>query len=383
MAESKNIRILAVDDNDALRYSLSRTLQGGGYQVIEARNAAEALRLAEDCPDLITLDIHLPDRDGFEVGRLLKANPRTSHIPILHISATFVDTEYRVRGLQVADAYLAEPISREELLATVGALLRLKQAERNAQMHAAEAEEARRRLKEAHDELELKVQQRTKELDERNEEVRELTGRILKLQDDERRRLARELHDSTGQMLAAMKMSLDRLCREVSGKDSEGLVMQSIAINEDLTRHLRTMSYLLHPPLLEELGLASALGWYVEGFTQRSRIDVNLQISEQFDRLPDDVEIAIFRVVQECLTNIHRHSGSAVAKIELTRSLEGVRVEVKDEGKGIAPERLRDGKVIHGIGMMGIQERMRQLGGGLEVMSSNKGTTVVATLPLC
>ncbi|MGB9447080.1 MAG: ATP-binding protein, partial [Candidatus Acidiferrum sp.] len=134
---------------------------------------------------------------------------------------------------------------------------------------------------------------------------------------------------------------------------------------------------------LEELGLASALGWYVEGFTQRSRIDVNLQISEQFDRLPDDVEIAIFRVVQECLTNIHRHSGSAVAKIELTRSLEGVRVEVKDEGKGIAPERLRDGKVIHGIGMMGIQERMRQLGGGLEVMSSNKGTTVVATLPLC
>ncbi|MGB9446458.1 MAG: response regulator, partial [Candidatus Acidiferrum sp.] len=244
MAESKNIRILAVDDNDALRYSLSRTLQGGGYQVIEARNAAEALRLAEDCPDLITLDIHLPDRDGFEVGRLLKANPRTSHIPILHISATFVDTEYRVRGLQVADAYLAEPISREELLATVGALLRLKQAERNAQMHAAEAEEARRRLKEAHDELELKVQQRTKELDERNEEVRELTGRILKLQDDERRRLARELHDSTGQMLAAMKMSLDRLCREVSGKDSEGLVMQSIAINEDLTRHLRTMSYL-------------------------------------------------------------------------------------------------------------------------------------------
>ena len=137
MLKNKNATILAVDDNDALRYSLSRTLQGGGYQVIEARNGAEALRLAESCPDLITLDVHLPDKDGFEISRLLKANPRTKHIPILHISATFVEAEYRVRGLETADGYLAEPISREELLATVGALLRLKQAEREAQMHAA------------------------------------------------------------------------------------------------------------------------------------------------------------------------------------------------------------------------------------------------------
>ena len=259
MLENKDVTILAVDDNDALRYSLSRALQGGGYRVVEARNGAEALAMAENCPDLITLDVHLPDKNGFEIGRMLKTNPRTKHIPILHISATFVETEHRVRGLEMADGYLAEPISREELLATVGALLRLKQAEREAQMHAAQAEQARRELEKAHADLEIKVKERTQELDERNREIRDLTGRLLKLQDEERRRLARELHDSTGQMLAAMKMNLARLGHEVAGGASASLVTEMIALNEELSTQLRTMSYLLHPPLLEELGLSSAL----------------------------------------------------------------------------------------------------------------------------
>jgi signal transduction histidine kinase len=382
MAEIKNATILAVDDNDALRYSLSRTLQGGGYKVIEARNGAEALRLAEDVPDLITLDIHLPDKDGFEIGRLLKTNPRTKHIPILHISATFVETEHRVRGLEVADAYLAEPISREELLATVGALLRLKRAEREAQLHAAQAELARRELEKAHNELELRVNERTKELDERNQEIRDLTGRLLKLQDEERRRLARELHDSTGQMLVAIKMNLDRLSHEPKNEDTGNLITQTIAVSEDLSRQLRTMSYLLHPPLLDELGLASALAWYVEGFTQRSSIKVELEVSPEFNRLPEDFELTVFRVVQECLTNIHRHSGSPSAKIRLTRGAEGVRVEVIDEGRGIPAHRMPEGKLVQGIGLMGIRERMRQLGGSLELSSSDKGTTVVARFPM-
>ena len=187
MRDGNDITILTVDDNDALRYSLSRTLKEGGYQVREARNGAEALRMAADSPDLITLDIHLPDMDGFEICRLLKGNPHTAHIPVLHISATFVETEYRVRGLETgADGYLAEPVSRDELLATVGALLRLKKAERAARLHAAEAEKAQRELKTAHDELEQRVLARTEELAQKTEEVRELTGRLLRLQDDER-----------------------------------------------------------------------------------------------------------------------------------------------------------------------------------------------------
>ena len=133
----------------------------------------------------------------------------------------------------------------------------------------------------------------------------------LKLQDNERRRLARELHDSTGQMLVAMKLTLDELSTVAKGEEVESLVAKTVAINEDMSRQLRTMSYLLHPPLLDEVGLPSALKWYADGFAKRSGIEVDLQISPEFGRLPDDMEIALFRVIQECLTNIHRHSGSS------------------------------------------------------------------------
>ena len=377
------ITILAVDDNDALRYSLSRTLQGGGYRVIEARNGAEALELADQSPDLITLDVRLPDVDGFEVCRRLKSNPRTAHIPVLHISATFTDKEYRVRGLETADGYLAEPISREELLATVGALLRLKRAEREARQNAVEAEKAREELKQAHNELELRVQERTRDLSEKTEEVRQLTVRLLRLQDEERRRIARELHDSTGQMLAGMKMFLDQMSQEAKGDKLSSLVAQTIAINDDMTRQLRTMSYLLHPPLLDEIGLPSALQWYADGFSERSGISVDFKTSpNDFGRLPDDMEIALFRTVQESLTNIHRHSGSQTARIRLSRTVEAVDVEISDTGKGVPPQRFHGDQVIPGVGIMGIHERMRQFGGNAEIASSAKGTVVLATIPL-
>jgi signal transduction histidine kinase len=382
MPETKDITILAVDDNDAIRYSLSRALQGGGYRVIEARNGTETLRLANDSPDLITLDVHLPDMDGFEVCRRLKANPRTAHIPVLHISATVTDTENRVRGLEAADGYLAEPVSREELLATVGSLLRLKRAEREARLQASEAEKARQELKEAHNELELRVQERTKELSQRTEQVRELSAKLLSLQDEERRRLARELHDSTGQMLAAMKMVLDEMRIEAKEPKFAALVNQSIELNDEMSRQLRTMSYLLHPPLLDEVGLPSALRWYTEGFAERSAIKVDLQVSEGFDRLPQEMEIAIFRVVQECLTNIHRHSGSPTASVRLNRTNDAVDVEISDTGQGIASDRVRGDRIVSGVGLMGIEERMRQFGGSVKVTSSENGTLVNAGIPL-
>jgi len=382
LPENGDITILAVDDNDALRYSLSRTLQGGGYKVIEARNGAEALQLADQAPDLITLDVRLPDVDGFEVCRRLKGNPKTAHIPVLHISATFTDKEYRIRGLEMADGYLAEPVSREELLATVGALLRLKQAEKEARLQAEGAEQARQELKQAHNELELRVQQRTKELSERTEEVRELTAKLLRLQDAERRRLARELHDSTGQMLAAIKMALDQMSVEAKGEKMSSLVTQTIALNDEMSRQLRTMSYLLHPPLLDEAGLPSALQWYVNGFAQRSGVAVDLHVSPEFGRLPEDMEIGIFRVVQECLINVHRHSGSNSAKIQVMRTNDQVDVTISDTGKGISANHLHGDKVIPWVGLMGIQERMRQFGGTTEIKSSDGGTTVRAQIPL-
>jgi signal transduction histidine kinase len=381
---SSTSTILTVDDNDALRYTITRTLRGGGYTVVEARTGSDALKLAENSPDLITLDLNLPDVDGFEVCRRLKSDPKTAHIPILHISATFVGPEHRVRGLEAgADGYLAEPISGEELLATVGALLRMKQAEREARHQTAEAEKAKQELKKAHDELEMRVHERTAQLEQKNEEIRQLTGRLLRSQDDERRRLARELHDSTGQMVAAMKINLDVLNEKIDARDDETkkLVVESIAIVDEMNRQLRTVSYLLHPPLLDETGLQSALRWYTEGFSQRSGIEVNLEISPGFCRLQHDLEIALFRVVQESLTNVHRHSGSSTAKIQLIREGENIRVEVVDNGNGLSTG-LYEGKFIPGVGIMGMQERMRQFGGNCEIIPTQDGTTIRATVPL-
>src|SRR6267154_5648333 len=240
MRESKDTTILIVDENDALRHTTSRRLEEAGYKVMEARNGAEGLRLADEGPDLVTLNVHLPDMDGFEVCRQLKRNPRTAHIPVLHSSATLAEPEHRVRGLETgADGYLAEPISRDELLATVGALLRLKQAERTARLNQAEAENARSELEKAHEQLEQRVEERTVQLAQKTAEIHQLMGRILTLQDDERRRLAHELHDSTGQMLAAMKLALDEMTEEAKGRKIATLVADTIAINVDMSRQLR------------------------------------------------------------------------------------------------------------------------------------------------
>ena len=220
------------------------------------------------------------------------------------------------------------------------------------------------------------------------ENLRELSARLLQLQDEERRHIARELHDSTGQMLAALSMTLTPL---VQGKNtidpvSRNLVEESLRLIHELSDEVRTFSHLLHPPLLDEVGLSSALRLYLEGFAERSKIHVDLEIPSDFGRLSREVETAIFRVVQECLTNIHRHSGSAVAKISIFRADGEVRVKAEDRGKGIPRERKSNTELSgrEGVGIRGMRERVRQLGGTLEITSpeDGKGTTVIARFPV-
>src|ERR1700758_5173129 len=214
---NNTIRILTVDDNEAFRYSLVRSLRDAGYQVLEARTGAEALARAAELPDLITLDVNLPDINGFQVCRKIKADPATTHIPILHVSSTYVDPKSRIQGLEGgADAYLAEPIDRGELVATVGALLRLKRAETAARLQAEAAEAARRELAQLNSTLETRVSERTAELNIANEGLRELSVRLLQLQDAERRRIARELHDTVGQLLSAITMNMAVVEAELS-----------------------------------------------------------------------------------------------------------------------------------------------------------------------
>jgi signal transduction histidine kinase len=213
--------------------------------------------------------------------------------------------------------------------------------------------------------------------------LRDLTGRLLRLQDEERRRIARELHDGAGQNLVALSMNLARLARLVRADErTSAIVADSLGLVEQSVQEMRTLSYVLHPPTLDGVGLASAVRWYVDGFAKRSGIDVRLELPATTERLPQEVESALFRVIQESLINIHRHSGSGTATIRLHRESRAVRLEVMDQGAGFAAALPGDGQGSFGGGIPGMRERLHQLGGHLDIRSDARGTTVTAVAPL-
>jgi two-component system NarL family sensor kinase len=226
----------------------------------------------------------------------------------------------------------------------------------------------------------------TDELNSAEVALRNLPARLLQVQDAERRRIAREMHDSVGQLVAAVSMNLSAVREQSDRLDAKGAkaVAETIILVGEIERELRTISHLLHPPLLDEAGLGSALRWYVDEFSERSKISVDLSISPDFERLPHDMEIAVFRIVQECLTNIHRHSGSATATINMVAEDSRIVVRVQDSGKGIPLKRQQELNSTDrtGVGFRGMRERVRQLGGSLKIQSDSNGTVIFATLPI-
>ena len=217
------------------------------------------------------------------------------------------------------------------------------------------------------------------------QELVQLTGRLFDIQDQERRRIARELHDGTAQNLFAISLNLQKMIDSASSNDElEQLVAECQSLGEQSLTEIRTLSYLLHPPLLDHTGLVSALQWYVEGFTKRSGIFVNV-FAEPIGRLQPDVEMALFRVVQEALTNVHRHSTSDTASIRLERRNGAIVLQINDRGKGLGitdhwPE--TNDMVSLGVGIPGMKQRLRQLGGTLDISSNHNGTTVSAVVPI-
>ncbi len=251
------------------------------------------------------------------------------------------------------------------------------------------AEENYRTLAET---LELEVRERTKELEHRNieilkqsEQLRGVSHRLMQIQDDERRHIARELHDSAGQILAALGMNLASVVQRSRQSDPRLFkdAEEAQLLARQLNQEIRTTSYLLHPPLLDESGLGEALLWYLRGLKERSNLEITLDIPDSFGRLSHEMELVLFRIVQECLTNVHRHSGSKTAFIRLSRTPQAVSLEVRDEGKGILPERLAEIQSLGaGVGIRGMRERILQLGGEMNIRSESTGTTVSVLLPL-
>ncbi len=235
------------------------------------------------------------------------------------------------------------------------------------------------RLSHAYSELETLTAERTAEL-------QLLTHRLLKVQDEERRKLARDLHDTTGQTLAALKIAVSQLketCKEMSAALPLVSCVEQMA--DQAIAEIRTLSYLLHPPLLDEVGFACAAEWYIEGFAKRSGINVQAEITEPRERLPRNVEIALFRVLQESLTNVHRHSGASDASIHFQHAGDAVILEIRDFGKGIPEERLRLLRGVTaetGVGLAGMRERLHELNGSLDIESDGRGTNMRATVPL-
>ncbi|MGH9797345.1 MAG: PAS domain S-box protein, partial [Candidatus Polarisedimenticolia bacterium] len=378
-----------IDRAFALRDESGRAVRiiGSMMDITERRRAEEALREAEARYRSLFENNLFGIARATPGGRLLEANPAMARI------LGYDSPEELVTSIQdLSRQVYADPGRREEMLRLVSERGSISGFESRAlrrdgaviwlQSSVRAARDAEGRIRY----LEGTVQDIT-ERKRTEAALQDMTARLMRSQDEERRRIARELHDSTAQILAALAMNLGAVSRLATNlpKAARRPLDASLALAEQCVQEMRTLSYLLHPPLLDEAGLPAAMRTYAGGFAKRSGIRIEMKLPRRLGRLPRDLETTVFRILQECLTNIHRHSGSATAAIELARQDGYLSMIVRDRGRGIATPSAgrRAGKRASvGVGIAGMQERVRQLGGSLEIESQDEGTTVRMLLPL-
>jgi signal transduction histidine kinase len=350
------VNILMVDDQPAKLLSYEAILGELNENLIKASSAKEALEhLLKSDIAVLLMDVSMPEMDGFELAEMIRQHPRFQKTAIIFISAVHLTDVDRVKGYQRgAVDYISVPVVPELLRAKVSVF---------AELH-----------------------RKSRQLELLNQDLRNLSSRLISLQDDERRRVARDLHDGLGQELSAAKMMVDgALSTDLSPLSRQAAGQASALLGAALVK-IRSMSHLLHPPLLDEIGLGSALHWYIDGLTQRSGIAANLDLQpEEFPRFAPDVETAIFRIVQEGLTNAFRHSAGTKVTVRLALLDGRLAISVHDNGKGISPHVEQLAPEGLGIGIGGMRQRVSELGGEMRLRNTRPGTlleVVFAATPL-
>ncbi len=335
--------------------------------------------ISEDAGAVILTEEVLQNGTITALAQKISAQPPWSDFPVLvltggGLSTASTESAVRSRAPLGNVTLLERPLRPVTLVSTVRSALLARHRQYEVREHLQRRQAAEEALRRAHDALESLVEQRSAAL-------RRLSVKLLGVQDEERRRIARELHDSLGQDLTAAKITLDMLAQESELESTHLREAQSLV--DRCISDTRTLSHLLHPPLLDEAGFVSAARWYVEGFGRRSGISTKLELPEHLTRLPRGAETALFRILQEALTNVHRHSGSRAVDVRVIESDAKVILTVKDYGIGVPREILdrfwKTGNT--GVGLAGIRERLKELAGVLEIESNLDGTLLRATIP--
>jgi signal transduction histidine kinase len=353
MSTREKVNILMVDDQPAKLLSYEVILAELGENLIKANSGREALEhlLKEDVA-VVLMDVSMPELDGFELADMIRQHPRFQKTAIIFISGVHLTDLDRLKGYQRgAVDYLSVPVNPELLRAKVSVF---------ADLH-----------------------RKTHQLEALNRELRTLSSNLISTQDDERRRIARELHDSLGQELSAAKMMTDKIIMLNRSPESTKEAIEISNLIDHSIQQVRSISYLLHPPLLDEIGLQSALQFYLEGFTKRSGIGIFLETTPtNFPRLGPEMETAMFRIVQEAVTNVFRHSGAREAWVRLVKEETQVVGTIRDNGKGMADEVMEGRPNRIGVGIGGMRQRVKEFGGELRISSADPGTIVEVTFPI-
>jgi signal transduction histidine kinase len=353
MGKREKVNILMVDDQPGKLLSYEVILNELGENLIKANSGREALEylLKEDVA-VVLMDVSMPDLDGFELADMIRQHPRFQKTAIIFISGVHLSDLDRLKGYERgAVDYLSVPVNPELLRAKVSVF---------ADLH-----------------------RKTHQLEDLNRELRALSSNLIATQDDERRRIARELHDSLGQELSAAKMMTDKIVMLNRSSESTNEAIEISNLIDHAIQQVRNISYLLHPPLLDEIGLQSALQFYLEGFTKRSGIEVLLEMQpSNFPRLTSEMETALFRIVQEAVTNVFRHSGAREAWVTLVKDDSQVVGTVRDNGKGITAGVIEGRPDRIGVGIGGMRQRVKEFGGDLRIGNANPGTFVEVTVPV-